>query len=252
VRDAVARRVDQAGDLLGAGARGSHHAHRPGADDVGEAQPDAREHRGAALRAHHQQPALRAAALERDLVVERDVVGEQEDVQAPGQRAIGLERRVLAGHRDQRDVAALRRGQRPRPLRVAIGGRAAAAGEESLDLGEDVVADAVLAVDGDHEVAGPCLGARAQRGERAEVGRRAHHNLARRDAVVAAQRPRDPHQPHAVGIAVGQREDLPAHAATGAGASREGPSESGTIHVPCWPRTAPARWPASVMTALPP
>ena len=40
----------------------------PGADDVGEPEPDAAEHRRAALGAHDQQAALGAAALERDLV----------------------------------------------------------------------------------------------------------------------------------------------------------------------------------------
>ena len=74
VRHAAAGGVDQAGDLLRAGARGSDDPHRARAHDVGESEPDAGQHRGAALGPHHQEPALGAAALERDLVVERHVV----------------------------------------------------------------------------------------------------------------------------------------------------------------------------------
>ena len=74
VRHAAAGGVDQAGDLLCARARGGDHAHGARAHHVGEAEADAGQHRGAALGPHHQEPVLGAAALERDLVLERDVV----------------------------------------------------------------------------------------------------------------------------------------------------------------------------------
>ena len=113
VRHAAAGGVEQAGDLLRAGARPRRRCPRgPRRTTLAKPSPTPAEHRGAALGSHHQQAALGAAALERDLVLERHVVGEEEDVQAARQRAVGLERRVLAGHRDERDVGA-RRSRRP-------------------------------------------------------------------------------------------------------------------------------------------
>ena len=144
-------------------------------------------------------------------------------------------------------------GQRARARGLALAVRAAAApGQQALDLGQHRVAQAVLAVDGDHDVAGPRVGAGAQRRQGAEVGRRPHDDLARRHAVALAQGARDAHEPHAVGVAVRERADLPAHAATGADAKTDGPSSSGTIQVPWCPRTAVARCAASAITALPP
>ena len=123
LRHADAGAIEQDRDLLRAGPGGGHDPDRAGLDHVHEAQADAAEHRRAALRAHHQQAALGAALLERDLVVHRHVVREQEDVHAGGQRAVRLERRVLAraprsARRSRRSAAASaavrsRRGRSP-------------------------------------------------------------------------------------------------------------------------------------------
>ncbi len=104
LRDADPGAVEQARGLLRAGPGRGDDADAAGAHDVGEPEPDRAEHRGAAARAHDQQAEVRAAALELDLVALGDVVGEEEDVQALGERAVGLEGRVLAGDGDQRDV----------------------------------------------------------------------------------------------------------------------------------------------------
>src|SRR6185312_11557468 len=176
---------------------------------------------------------------------------EEEDVQSAGQGAMRLERRVLARHRDEREVGRVDRGQGARRCRSRLALRGAP-DQQPLHLGQDGVAQALLAVDGDDHVCRPRLGAGSQRRERAEVGGGAHDDLAGRDALVVAQRTRDAHEAHAVGVAIGQRADLPAHAATGAEPKTEGPSPSGTIHVPWWPRMAVAMWAASVMIALPP
>ena len=67
-----ARGVEQAHDLLGAGAGGGHDPDRAGADDVGEAEPDPADDRGAAVGAHHAaRRAAAAASLRRDLVARR-------------------------------------------------------------------------------------------------------------------------------------------------------------------------------------
>ena len=91
--------VEQAGHLLRPGARGRHDADRAGPQHVREAERHPVEHRGAAVRSHHQQPALRGQRLEPHLVLDRDVVGEAHDVQPAPQRLLGDDRRVRPGHR---------------------------------------------------------------------------------------------------------------------------------------------------------
>ncbi len=83
----------------------------------------------------------------------------------------------------------------------------------------------------------------ARRAPRAPRGsRRCPSRPRRRRRRRAAQLLGDAHQPHAVGVAVADDPHLPGHAAAaGATAAVElGPSRSGTIQVPCWPRTAAA------------
>ena len=58
VRHADAGAVEQAHQLLGAGAGRGDDADRAGPHDVGEAEPDAADDGGAAVGAHHQQAAL--------------------------------------------------------------------------------------------------------------------------------------------------------------------------------------------------
>ena len=68
-------------------------------------------------------PSCAARLLERDLVLDGHVVAEQQHVQARGQRLVRLERGVVAGHRDDRDVAPAARASASSSVR---GGRSAA------------------------------------------------------------------------------------------------------------------------------
>jgi hypothetical protein len=195
VRHAGPGRGDEARDLLRAGAGRRDDPDRARRHDVREPEADPGEHRRPAPGAHDEQAAPAAAALERDLVLDRDVVGEEEDVEPAAERAVGLEGGVLARHGDERDVrAAERRGgraERARPGRRtgaarvrAVGGPAAR--EHALGLGERLLDAVAVPVDRDHDVAGRGLGAGSEAGERGEVRRRAHRNLARGDPVAAA------------------------------------------------------------------
>ena len=151
-------------------------------------EPDAAEHRRAAPRAHDEQAELAAAALELDLVGDGDVVGEEEDVQARGQRAVRLEGGVLAGDRDRARRSRRRGRRRPTPSErggrrgagpVRAGAARAAGGEHPLGLGQRVARRSLVAVDRDHDVARRRVRPRAEVRERLEVRGRAHRHLAR-------------------------------------------------------------------------
>ena len=103
VRDADAGHVEQARDLLGAGAAGRHHPDRSRPDDVGEAQRDAGDDRRPAVGAHHQDAGVVRRPLERHLVLDGDAVGEDEHAPAGGDGVGGFGDGVLAGHRDDRE-----------------------------------------------------------------------------------------------------------------------------------------------------
>ena len=66
----------------------------PAPHGVGEPERHAVEDRGAAVRAHDEQALARGERLELDLVLDRDVVAEQEDVEAPLERLERLGRRI--------------------------------------------------------------------------------------------------------------------------------------------------------------
>ena len=129
----------------------------PGRTTLAKPSPTPPEHRRAALGAHDQQAALGAAALERDLVGHRDMVGEQEDVHARGQRAVGLEHGVLAGHRDQRDVRA---GAQQRARRLELDRAALAATGAASSASAASSAPSPPPVDGDHDVGRRRVGTR--------------------------------------------------------------------------------------------
>ena len=83
--------VEQAHDLLGAGARGGDEPDRAGARGVGEAERDPADDRGAAVGAHEQHVGLGGRVLERDLVLDADVVGEEHHRQPRVDRVEGLD-----------------------------------------------------------------------------------------------------------------------------------------------------------------
>ena len=82
VRDAAAGARDQAGDLLDAGARRADDADVAARHDVGEGERHAADDRGAAIGPHHQTAQRARLLLQRDLVGDRDVVGEDHHVEA--------------------------------------------------------------------------------------------------------------------------------------------------------------------------
>ncbi len=96
--------VEQAHRLLGTRPRRRHHAHPTRLDHVGEPEADAAQHGRPGARAHHQPSALGRPVLQLDLVVHRDVVAEQQHVEAGRQGLVGLQGGVVAGHRDHRHV----------------------------------------------------------------------------------------------------------------------------------------------------
>ena len=102
--DAAAGARDQARHFLDAGARGADDADVAARHHVGEGERRAGDDRGAAIRAHHHQAALARLALERHLVVDRHVVGENHHVEPERQALRASATAKCPGHRDQRQV----------------------------------------------------------------------------------------------------------------------------------------------------
>ncbi len=80
VRDAATEPMDQGRQLLNARPRGADHADGAAANPISEAQTDPVDDRGPAFRSHDQEPTIARAALEGDLVVDRDAVTEEKHV----------------------------------------------------------------------------------------------------------------------------------------------------------------------------
>ena len=112
VADADPGGVEQAADLLGAGAGGGDRPTGPGAHDVGEAEPDAADDRGAAVGAHDEHVRGGRGVLEAHLVLDRDVVAEDHDREAGPSASSASVNGVLPRHRDQREVGT---GEADRP-----------------------------------------------------------------------------------------------------------------------------------------
>src|SRR5215211_1698823 len=117
VGDADPGGVEEAGDLLDAGAGGADDADRAAADGVGEPEADAVEDGGAAVGAHEQEAALGRDPLAGGLGGRVEAVGEAEDVE-PGLEGLGdLVVEVAARYRQhgqvQAGVAPARGPQRP-------------------------------------------------------------------------------------------------------------------------------------------
>src|SRR3954471_824117 len=68
---------------------------------LGKAEAEAADHRRAAIRSQHQQPALAALPLQRHLALDGHVVAVEENVAAVVERLLRHRRGVPAGHRDQ-------------------------------------------------------------------------------------------------------------------------------------------------------
>ena len=80
LRAALAELVDETADLLEARAGSADEADAPAPHGIGEAQRHAVENGGAAVRTHDEKVLLRGESLEQDLVGDRDIVAEEEDV----------------------------------------------------------------------------------------------------------------------------------------------------------------------------
>ncbi len=112
MRNPAAGLVDQAGELLDAGAGRPDHAHRPAADPVGEADPHAADQAGAAVRAHHQPAAGAGQLLELHFLLQGDIVAEEENMLALLQRLARFPGGVGPGHRDHHQVGLRMSAQR--------------------------------------------------------------------------------------------------------------------------------------------
>ncbi len=106
--------VDQAADLLEPRPGRADEADRAASDDVREPQRDAVEDRRPAIGPHHQESLAPGDRLELDLVLDRHVVAEQEDVHPMLERLERLGRGVGPGCRDQRQIRLRRPLRRPR------------------------------------------------------------------------------------------------------------------------------------------
>ena len=150
--------MDAGGDLLDTGARRADHADRSPPDHIGEGQRLAVQDRRAAVRAHHQQAAAHRFLLERDLVLEGHVVGEEHDVTAELEGAHRLAGGELAGQRDQDEVCFRfelhRRSERRRAALFLGRGRSGV--EELVDGGFDVRERRALELQGQDQVIGGC------------------------------------------------------------------------------------------------
>ena len=211
VRDADAGHVEQARDLLGAGAAGRHHPDRSRPDDVGEAERDAGDDRRAAVGAHHQDAGVVRRPLERHLVLDRDAVGEDEHAAAGGDGVGGLGDGVLAGHRDDRERRlGLELGQAAAdgPLRDRVGraGRPLALGEGRFDGGDGGGQRlVVLGADPDQQLigGGALVRGQAHVGGELEVERRRHRDDHAGHARQRGHAAGDLHELHRVGVDAG-------------------------------------------------
>ena len=159
-----------------------------GAHDVGEAQPDAADDRGAAVRAHDQQPATWASSLRRTSW-STETLSLKSITSAPACSAsMASDERVLPGHRHHGEVgaAALQGAARGvRRDRVDGAAGALARGEQLLQPRQRRRQRAVVVgADRDEQVvrARPRRRLEAEAGEQVEVQRRGHRDQCRLDS----------------------------------------------------------------------
>ena len=140
--------------LLAAGTGGANDANRPATHRVGEAQPRAVDNGGAAVRPHHQQTLFMRQLLQRQLVVERYVIGEQHHVKIVFQRLTrfpGGEGAVDGNHR-QVAVRTMGFGAGNRRVACFMGARALFTREQRFNGGQGFIICRV-AFNHDHQVA---------------------------------------------------------------------------------------------------
>ena len=246
--------VEQRQHLLAAGARGGDQPDRAGLDDVGEAEPEAADHRGAAVRAHHQQPLLGGRPLERDLLLDRHVVAEDHHVVAGLDRVHRLDEGVGARHRDQRDRVGgtaetrARRSSAAAPPRWVRCPGAPASASARVDPGQRRVQRAVLGQpDRDHHVVGRRLGGHveAHLGEHLDVERGGHRDLRGGHAVEALDGAAHLEQRHRVGVGAAAELDVGCHAATLSNPASARVGRPPAARGPTCARPLRARWPSS-------
>ena len=123
VRNAFAKRVDAAHDLLQPRPRRPDEADAALPHDIGEAKRHAAQDRRPAIRTHYQQTALLGQPLEHTLLCKIDVVAEQEHVATALERLERLRSGVRAGRRDEHEVGGrvFRHGLRDRRWNGARG-----------------------------------------------------------------------------------------------------------------------------------
>ena len=170
-------------------------------DDVGEAEADLPSMAVPQPGPMTSRPGAAPRCFNATSSLDGDVVGEKEDVHARAQRAVGLERGVLAGDRDERDVRGRRRaaGQRaggsaPRRRRSRAGAASSASARPARRRRPRV--------DGEHEVAGPASHSTPRAASASRLAG-VPMTISPPHAVAAAHALRDAHELHAVRVAVG-------------------------------------------------
>ena len=204
----------------------------PGPHDVGEAEGDSADDRGAAVGSHDEHAGAGGGVLERHLVLDGHVVGEDHDADAGRDRVERLDDGVRTGHRDEREVGpdgADGRARRARGGRLAEapgGCGPAPTGQRLLDDRQRRGDALVAAAHGDEQVVGRALGhLEAHAPDDVEVELRRHRDLCRVDARGGRGGTRDLHEAHGVDVGAGAALDvvrhggLPRVAAVGSGSS---------------------------------
>ena len=105
--DAHAQARHVASHRLKSRPAGRDDAYRPGGNRIREAQRHAVDDRCAGIRPHHQEALLAAQFLERDFVLDRDVIAKKEDVQPLAQRLAGDAAGIATGDGNEHQVRPL-------------------------------------------------------------------------------------------------------------------------------------------------
>ena len=196
VRDADAGHVEQAGDLLRAGAGGGDQPDRPRTDDVGEAERDAGDDRRPAVGAHDQHARRRAAARLSATSCSTGTPSEKTSTLRPAAIASAASATAYWPGTETIARAAASGASSASPAPIVRCGMAAAVPVErsraarAASTAATAAASAVVVLgpDGDEQLLGRgvLVGRQAHAGRELEVQRRGHGDQDGGDAVQAA------------------------------------------------------------------
>ena len=187
VGNALAQTVDDGGQLLDTGSGSTDDADGAGSYLVGKCDRHALDDAGTAVRTHNSKSLCMSLLLQTCFVLDRDVVGEHEDVLALVERAVRFKRGICAGDGDDGQVGVRQLRHGLLPALDALGGLLAFGSgrlllEELVHVLHDDVQHGVIVDIGhdDHVVGGgshQLFGVQAALLENVLVGRCCHHDL---------------------------------------------------------------------------